>query len=107
MVMDSLSFTILEIHTCVDKTIVLPFFSLVIKSQVDRLAPGSIPLVGSSSNTTLLPPISAIPTDNFRFIPPESVCDCACLLFSSMRTPSIRSISASTCSLSTPFSYVM
>lgn len=36
-----------------------------------RLEAGSMPEVGSSSNTTDDPPMSARPTLNFRFVPPE------------------------------------
>mmetsp|Transcript_36306 Transcript_36306/g.87548 ORF Transcript_36306/g.87548 Transcript_36306/m.87548 type:complete len:260 (+) Transcript_36306:4756-5535(+) len=38
--------------------------------QVKRREKGSMPLVGSSRRTTLLPPQNAIATDSLRFIPP-------------------------------------
>lgn len=81
---------------CVVSKIILPFFILFINCHVKRIEYGSIPLVGSSRITTcdklmrngssqfqqetrtclhiyitLLFPISAIPRDNFLFMPPE------------------------------------
>ena len=47
---------------CVVSNMVLPSLCLVSKSQMARLACGSIPDVGSSSTTILEPPIRAIPT---------------------------------------------
>lgn len=46
-------------------------FSSCSNVHVSRLAPGSIPLVGSSSITISDPPISAIASDSLRFWPPE------------------------------------
>ena len=48
------------------------FFSICKRSQITRLASGSIPEVGSSRRTTLELPIRATPKCTFRFIPPET-----------------------------------
>jgi hypothetical protein len=47
---------------CVVKSMVLPGLCLVRRSQVDRLAYGSIPEVGSSRMTISEPPIRAMAT---------------------------------------------
>ena len=52
---------------CVVSSMVLPSLCLVSKSQMARLACGSIPEVGSSSITILEPPIRAIPTLHGRY----------------------------------------
>lgn len=58
---------------CVVRSMVLPVRSCWRRSQMIRRAPGSIPEVGSSKNTTRLPAQRAMPTESLRFIPPDRV----------------------------------
>ena len=58
---------------CVVSRMVRPVLSCCSMSQMSRRAPGSMPEVGSSRNTTRLPPHNAMPTDSLRFIPPDKV----------------------------------
>lgn len=57
-----------------------------------------------SNMTTLLPPMSAMPTLNFRFIPPESVDDRALVLSTIRSEANIRFISPSVSISVRPFS---
>lgn len=55
--------------------IVSPFFSFSKRSHSARLADGSRPDVGSSSNTTRDDPHIAAPTESRRFCPPDRLLD--------------------------------
>lgn len=57
-------------------------FSSCSSVHVSLLAPGSIPLVGSSRRTISDPPIKAIASDSLRFWPPAMLMDIWKMLFS-------------------------
>mmetsp|Transcript_17546 Transcript_17546/g.34250 ORF Transcript_17546/g.34250 Transcript_17546/m.34250 type:complete len:193 (+) Transcript_17546:3690-4268(+) len=58
---------------CVVKIMIRPFFLRRMASQIARRLKGSTPEVGSSRNTTLLSPRSAIAIDSRLFCPPDIV----------------------------------
>mmetsp|Transcript_4100 Transcript_4100/g.5434 ORF Transcript_4100/g.5434 Transcript_4100/m.5434 type:complete len:95 (+) Transcript_4100:3198-3482(+) len=70
---------------CVVRMMALPSLNRRITSQVFLRLKGSIPLVGSSRNTTLGLPRKAMPMESFLFCPPDRV-STASLNFSSRPT---------------------
>ena len=88
---------------CVVSTTHRPFAAARISLHASRLDLGSKPLVGSSSNTTLEGPMSAIAICSRRFIPPESVTDRASAFCSNPTSRSFFATSRSTSREGTPF----
>lgn len=72
--------------------------------QVDRREYGSMPEVGSSRNTTLESPMSAIATESLRFMPPDSARLCT-LTFSVKPTSAMILLTAESTYRSTIMGY--
>mmetsp|Transcript_78403 Transcript_78403/g.224676 ORF Transcript_78403/g.224676 Transcript_78403/m.224676 type:complete len:80 (+) Transcript_78403:541-780(+) len=58
---------------CVVRITDLPCIVAEISVHIKRLDSGSTPVVGSSKKTMRGLPTSAMPRDNFLFVPPENV----------------------------------
>ena len=67
----------------------LPPLYLTNKSQIALRAYGSMPAVGSSKITVREPPINAMATESFLFIPPERDSTLECLFEGNSRSSSI------------------
>lgn len=82
---------------------VRPAFSCCKRSQSALLAVGSTPLDGSSNKTTFELAHKAIPTESFRFMPPDKLPAFESILFSSFSSLTYFSTSRLTSLLGSPF----